>query len=238
MCFNATTSLVTFSISLFCFLSLVYYGIKYNNNYDIFAGIVTLLIGNMQLIEYFLWKNQNCEANGKNQFFSLLIIVTLFLQGIIGSISRVWLFGSTSKYTSSFLSFVFFIGVLYTLFTLYQLNWLNQHKLCSKPSETSCRLVWAPYSLMTHDIYGLVLFVIHLLFYFFLGFFLFGLFDGGYSTGMKKYPLRYSILPVSFFIALLYSYVQTENIIDSADIFGSTWCFMAVAFGVVSLLHV
>ena len=175
MCFNATTSLVTFSISLFCFLSLVYYGIKYNNNYDILAGIVTLLIGNMQLVEYFLWNNQNCEANGKNQFFSLLIIVTLFLQGIVGSISRVWLFGSTSKYTSSFLSFVFFIGVLYTIFTLYQLHWLNQHKLCSKPSETSCRLVWAPHSLMAHDIYGLVLFVINVMFYFFLDFLMGGI---------------------------------------------------------------
>lgn len=236
MCFNATTSLVAFSISLFCFLSLVYYGVKYKNKDDIFAGIVTLLIGNMQLVEYFLWNNQNCEANGKNQFFSLLIVVTLFLQGIVGCISHVWLFAS--KYTLSFLSFLFFIGALYTLFTLYQLHWLNQHKLCSKPSETSCRLVWAPYSLMSHDNYGQVLFVIHLLFYFFFFFFCYGIFGDIYSTSMNNYPLRYTILPVSIIFTFLYSYTKTGSIIDSADIFGSTWCFMAVAFGVVSLLHI
>ena len=234
MCYNATTSLVTFSISLFCFISLVYYGIKYKNNDDIFAGIFTILIGNMQLVEYFLWKNQSC--NDKNHFWSLLIIVTLFLQGIIGSISHIWIFNSKFNYSSQFMSFLFFTGLLYTLFTLYQLNWLNQYKLCSKPSETSCRLVWAPHSLMAHDNYGRILFGIQLFFYFFLLLFLFGLFGGTFLK--TKYPVRYSILPVSFVIALLYSATKIGSMTDSADIFGSTWCFMAVAFGVVSLLHI
>jgi hypothetical protein len=236
MCYNATTSLITFSISLFCFFSLVYYGLKYKNNDDIFAGIVTILIGNMQLVEYFLWKNQSC--NDKNHFWSLLIVVTLFLQGIIGPVSRIWIFDSVSKYTSQFMTLIFFVGLLYTLFTVYQLNWLNQYKLCSKPSETSCRLVWAPYSLMSHDNYGQILFGIHLFFYFFLFLFSYGVFDGASSKSFQKYPVRYSILPVSFVIALLYSHTKTGSIIDSTDTFSSTWCFMAVAFGIVSLLHI
>jgi hypothetical protein len=37
---------------------------------------------------------------------------------------------------------------------------------------------------------------------------------------------------------LLYSATKIGSMTDSADIFGSTWCFMAVAFGVVSLLHI
>jgi len=232
MCYNSTTSLITFSISLFCSLSLVYYGFKYKNNYDIFAGIITILIGNMQLVEYFLWNNQNCGNN--NHFWSLLIIVTLFLQVTIGSISYLWLFSSKEK------NIILLLCFLFGTFTAYQLNWLNQYELCSKPSETSCRLVWSPYSLMAHNNYGQILLCIHLFFYFLLGSFSFGFFD---NTEKKKtfqmYPVRYSILPFTFAIAILYSLVKEGNhIVDSADIFGSTWCFMAVAFGVVSLLHI
>ena len=230
MCFNSTTSLITFSISLFCFMYLVYYGIKYNNKEDIFAGIVTILIGNMQLLEYFLWDNQTCGS--MNHFLSLLILVTLVSQVIIGSFSYIWLFGS--KYATH----IFWIIFLYILFTMYQLNWLNQHKLCSKPSDKSCRLVWAPYSLMAHDNYGILLFGIHLFFYFFLFLYSCGVFDRKLMNFVKEYPVRYTILPITLSIALIYSYIKEENYIDSSDTFGSTWCFMAVAFGIVSIFHI
>ena len=57
MCYSETTSLVAFSISVICFSYLLYYGLKTDNKYDIFAAIVTILIGFMQLIEFFLWRN-------------------------------------------------------------------------------------------------------------------------------------------------------------------------------------
>jgi len=84
MCFNATTSLITFTISLMSSMYLVYNGIHENNKNDILFGILVILIGLMQLIEYFLWNNQKC--NKINHVFSLLIIVVLYLQGIITSL--------------------------------------------------------------------------------------------------------------------------------------------------------
>ena len=237
MCYNATTSLITFSISFFCVIYLVSYGIKNKNNSDIFAGIVSILIGNMQLVEYFLWKNQTCDKI--NHFFSLFIIVTLVSQGIVGSFFYILLFGS--HYTKSFLSMIVFTGILYLLFTVYQIDWLNKRVLCSKPSETSCRLVWAPYQLLAHNKdNGKWLLFIHLLFYFFFFLFCSGLYYGNVQSSFYKYkyPVRCSILPVSFIIAHFYSLMNTNNTIDSWDIFGSTWCFMAVAFGIVSVLHI
>ena len=234
MCYNATTSLITFSISFFCFVYLVSYGIKNKNNSDVFAGIVSVLIGNMQLVEYFLWKNQKCDKI--NHFFSLLIIVTLVLQVIVGSFFYILLFGS--QYTKSFLSTIVFIGILYLLFTVYQIDWLNKRGLCSKPSETSCRLVWAPYQVLAHHKNeGQLLLFIHLFFYFFLFLFSSGYYGSGFNT-KYYYPVRYSILPVSLIIAIFYSLMNTNKTIDTWDIFGSTWCFMAVAFGMVSILHI
>lgn len=126
MCFNQTTSLITFSISLICFIYLLYYGISHKNKYDIFAATLTILIGSMQLIEYFLWGSQKCSKI--NHFYSLSIMVLLYLQGVLGSLVFMYLFGNqlkTSLNTMLNKGILFCIGI-YTAFTIYLLSWLNQ----------------------------------------------------------------------------------------------------------------
>ena len=237
MCFNQTTSLITFSISLVCFVYLMYYGIMNKNKYDILAAVWTILIGSMQLIEYFLWGSQSCSKNDSNHFFSLLIIFVLFLQVTVGSIVFMYLFADrTQQWLSNII--LWNIG-LYTAFTIYVLNWLNQRSLCSKPMDGSCRLVWAPFQTMVNDIYGRILILIFLSFYFFLGMYSFGGFKmifGKSPDGVFKYPLRYSLLSFTLMISLLYVFITNGK--NLADTFGSTWCFLAVAFGIVSCLHV
>ena len=78
MCFDANTSLATFSIS---FLSAAYLYNK-NNKLDKFLAVVTILIGLMQLLEFFIWRNQQCSQI--NHMLSLLIIVLLTIQPILG----------------------------------------------------------------------------------------------------------------------------------------------------------
>lgn len=238
MCFNQTTSLLTFSISLVCFVYLMYYGIMNKNKYDLLAAVWTILIGSMQLIEYFLWGSQNCQSDkNRNHFFSLLIMVVLFLQTSIGSIVFMYLFADR---TQQWLSNIILLNiVVYTAFTIYVLNWLNQRSLCSKPMNGSCRLVWAPFQTLVNDIYGRILILIFLYFYFLLGIYSFGGFKvifGKSPDGFFKYPLRYSLLPFTFMISLLYLFITNGK--NIADTFGSTWCFLAVAFGIVSCLHV
>jgi len=234
MCFNQTTSLITFSISLVCFVYLLYYGISHKNKYDLFAAVLTILIGSMQLIEYFLWGNQKCSQT--NHRFSLLIMVVLYLQVVLGSILFMYLF--SSKSVQWFSNFIWICIGFYTLFTLYLLYWLNQHPLCSKPMGGSCRLVWAPFQTLVNDSYGRILFLIFFSLYFLLGSYAFGgcqWFTGKMFDGHFKYPLRYSLLSFTFIIAALYAFLTNGK--DVVDIFGTSWCFLAVAFGVVSVLH-
>jgi len=249
MCFNATTSLLTFSISVLCFGYLLYYGIKKNNNYDVFASIVVILIGLMQLIEYFLWKNQNCSLNINNHFWSIMIMVLLALQPIVTCAAYKFLFKSANMILNNIM---FVICFIYVIFTGYLVYFLNKKNLCSRPSNKSCRLEWGPFKELTvftklkqvdftyNNLYKFILFVIFFAVYFLLFGYSFGWYDtllkGKFFEGYIKYPVRYSVLPITYLYSLIYSYYQEGT--TWVDIFGSFWCFNAVAFGIVSILHI
>ena len=81
MCFNSNTSVVAFIISVACSIYLYMNGINTNSKCYLRFSAIVFLIGSMQLVEYFLWENQGC--NNMNHIFSLFIMVTLTLQGMI-----------------------------------------------------------------------------------------------------------------------------------------------------------
>jgi len=240
MCFNATTSLITFTISLMSSIYLLYNGIYKNNKNDILFGILVILIGLMQLIEYFLWNNQKC--NKKNHMFSLSIIVVLYLQGIITSLAYYKLYPN-NRFFKSYITIPFYI--LYTIFTGYLLYWLNSKKLCSKPSNKSCRLKWGPYTALSKNY---LLFITHLFFYNTIGTSIFLEFLLMNNKDICKYLCRFLFLPITASLALLYViFVEINNkfilinplkILDYADVFGSLWCFIAVFLGIVGVLHI
>jgi hypothetical protein len=207
MCFNQTTSLITFSISVVCFTYILYNGIKNKNKYDLFAALITILIGLMQLIEFFLWGNQSCSFS-INHFFSLLITVVLYLQALLGSL--LYLHWFQNSYPTWFKKMIYSLNAVYFVFVLYLLSWLNQERLCSQPAEGSCRLVWAPFAKMTSSSWGLFLSSIFFFFYFFLGSLGFGFLDKLFlnriNPGILLYPVRYSLLSITFLIATLYSF--------------------------------
>ena len=66
MCFNEKISMNVFIFGILCSLYLINRGIKKNNGNDKLYGILLILISFMQLIEYFLWKNQK-SCNKINQ---------------------------------------------------------------------------------------------------------------------------------------------------------------------------
>jgi hypothetical protein len=95
MCFDQKSSLFAFSISVFCFVYLVYYGIKNNNKYDILAGVDTIAIGLIQLTEFFLLGVQDCEKTNANHYISLLIMFVLYIQILIFVFMNIYLFPIT-----------------------------------------------------------------------------------------------------------------------------------------------
>ena len=76
MCYNATTSLFTFSLIIISTIYLIYR--NYPN--DRWVAIVFILTGIMQLLEYFMWKDQSC---GKiNHIATMLALLLLMIQPI------------------------------------------------------------------------------------------------------------------------------------------------------------
>ena len=123
MCFNSETSLLTFSISAVCFLYLFNRGIQTKNKNDVFLSILTILIGLMQIIEFFLWKNQDC--NIINHYFSLLIIFLLFLQGTIINLVYLKLYPGDSFFSTNFVKTTIFIYSIFIIRCSLSISYLN-----------------------------------------------------------------------------------------------------------------
>lgn len=242
MCFDKTTSLTTFTVSLLCSAYLLYNGITTKNKNDIFLGILTILVGFIQLIEYILWNNQEC--NKTNHYASLAIIVVLFLQGIILNIVYFYLFPHKKYPYKIKQNIIIFFGLLYTLFIIYSISWLNKTQLCSQPSSKSERLTWAPFKEFNKN---KILSMLFSFFYFLMAWFIF--INCFYSNMdmLTKYPLRYSILLITFIIALIYTCISETtkgerwlsyiNVYNHSNVFGSMWCFLSVVVGIIGVLH-
>ena len=181
----------------------------------------------MQLIEFFLWKNQK-----SNHIFSLFIIILLFFQIFITFIVYYTLFPSNKIFNKNT---ILFYLVTYTIFTLYLLYYLNQTTLYSKPAKNSCRLAWAPYTfLIKHNI---PLLLIHLFLYF-SGMIMIAI---EYKNANNNYWIRSLYLPITCILCLFFVIVNESSSILSLnyiDVFGTVWCFTAVFLGIISLLHI
>lgn len=239
MCFDASTSITTFSISLTTATYLYY--IEKNNKNNKFFAVVLFLIGLMQLLEFFLWKNQSCNYN--NHVFSLLILVLITLQPIIGMNYYSYLF----KPTLFNKQLVLIYSILYTIFTSYILSKLNKVKLCSKPTKKSCRLNWDSFNKLSKTFPRYIALL-------FFGFY-FGpqLLMGvdmfiNNKKDILKYPIRHAFLPFTFLVTLIYVCnkqdifkkfaIDPSVYLEYTDVWGSMWCFMAAFLGIIGLFNI
>jgi len=127
------------------------------------------------------------------------------------------------------------------------MQYLNKFKLCSKPSETSCRLKWAPYTTLAQN--NLPALIIHLIFYAAAGAIIFFETIHTNLADVFKYKCRYAALPLIFILSVIYIICREINnafrllsnpfmFLDYFDVFGSIFCFSAVFLGIVSVLHI
>lgn len=253
MCFNDTVSFITFSIGVVCFAYLLYRGIKTKEKNDILASVFTILVAFMQLIEFFLWRNQEC--NVWNHSFSLLIIFLLFLQGTVSNVLYMQLYPEKSFFSHSFVYGTIFI---YALVLFSCITTLQKYSLCSKPSKTSCRLIWDSLAKLDYPQH-------RYLYFWFLFFYLFMyviIFVNSYYSKnnlVTKYPIRYWFVFITLVLAFFYVsftsyYLQKINaawqhknlpkiinqmfLLTSSDVYGSMWCFLGAFFGIVAVLKI
>ena len=76
MCYNQTISFLTFTIMAISTIYLIYR--NYPN--DRWVAIVFISAGIMQLLEYFMWKDQSCGR--MNHLATMLALLLLFIQPI------------------------------------------------------------------------------------------------------------------------------------------------------------
>ena len=243
MCFNSSTSLVAFIISVACSAYLYYNGTVHNNKSDVFFSAVVFLIGSMQLVEYFLWENQKCDKT--NHIFSLFIVVVLTFQTIIWCLVYYYLYPKNRYFNNTIIMSYIFICICFFAYMMY---YLKKFKLCSRPSATSCRLKWAPYELMASN--NVMMFFIHIALYSSLGLIIGVEIIRNHLEDVFKYKMRYLFIPVAFILSSLYVLIKEINLsvnviknpysllfLPYADVFGSVFCFSAVLLGIISVLH-
>ena len=240
MCFDAKTSAITFTIGALSSIYLFYNGIKTNNKANKLFSLVVILTSLMQLIEYFLWKNQKCKKT--NHMFSLLIIVVLILQPILDCSYYYYLYKDKSIIS---LKLLLIYITIFSISGIFLINWLNKMQLCSTPSKKSCRLHWDPFTKLSK--YKSI-FLFMMLLYFI------GPLWVGYDLTFfnnklfKRYPIRFLFLPISLLLTGLYILIKKQSILKFSktpvntaleyfDTFGSLWCFWAVFLGLICILE-
>lgn len=227
MCFNASASITTFLMSFGLSSYLIFLGIKQNNKSDIFNSFIGYLIGFMQLLEYFVWKNQNNFKN--NHILTLLINFLLYLQPVIMSLLYIFLFvrNTTIKLI------IWLLVFLYSIYQYYLLNYLNKYTLTTKPSKKSCRLEWGVDKFFDLNQKNKILGNIFYGFYYGIIFFIF-LISFFLNTKLKN-SFGIVFLVITWILAHLYSNIKQEKN-NKNYIFGSVWCFLAVAYPLVIIL--
>ena len=237
MCFDAKTSLLTFSVSVTTAIYLFYQSFKDRSKNSKFFSVVIIFIGLMQLLEFFIWSNQTCDNTNHN--LSLLILVLITLQPIVGLNYYNYLFKSFNQH------YVTMYSIIYGLFTFYILNYLKKIKQCSRPTKESCRLHWDSFKKLV------TLFSKQSCWLFFLLYFGPQLLMGfdlikNKTNVVIKYPVRHFFLPVTFLATLFYVCYERNLLkkmvlnpsiyLEHTDAWGSMWCFMAAFLGIISIL--
>ena len=239
MCFDAKTSLLTFSVSVTTAIYLFYQSFKDRSKNSKFFSVVIIFIGLMQLLEFFIWSNQTCDNTNHN--LSLLILVLITLQPIVGLNYYNYLFKSFNQH------YVTMYSIIYGLFTTYILKHLKKIKQCSRPTKESCRLHWDSFKKFVTLFSKISCWLFFILYFgpqLLMGF---DLIKNKTNTVMK-YPIRHFFLPVTFLATLFYVCYERNLLkkmvldpsiyLEHTDAWGSMWCFMAAFLGIISILKI
>jgi hypothetical protein len=121
MCINEKVSLSTF---LICSLSCIYL-FKRNNKNDRWVAIMFGYLGSMQLLEYLMWKDQEC--NGLNQFATDIGFIHNILQPLVSLlIAYYFTDGKLSPY-------IYILFIIYLTTSLPEIIKMKKSGQCSRP---------------------------------------------------------------------------------------------------------
>jgi len=127
MCYSTTSSLLTFAVMALSTIFLIYR--NYPN--DRWVSIVFISVGIMQLLEYFMWKDQSCRK--KNHIATMLALLLLMIQPIAVLIGAYY-FGDLVFDRKKLTPIIWIYGIIIGIFAINWINFANKKRLCSRPS--------------------------------------------------------------------------------------------------------
>lgn len=223
MCFNKETSITVYLFGLVCSIYLMYRGVTKKINIDIYASILLFFIAKMQLIEYFLWKNQKCNFN--NKLASSFIIPLLYIQILVIYLMYLY-FNKLTPFINNKTKTISFLIIIFTIVTIYMIYILTQNfdKICSLKDTPSCRLIWKPFEFLYNHNYIILLFI---LLYFLVGI---------PCIPDQKTFFRNYIFRITIILAIIYAIFYKG--IHFVILFSGVWCFLCGLYGPVCILNI
>lgn len=219
MCFNEEVSIMLFIMGVLTGIKIIYKGInnKQKNKYYIKLGTITFLVSFMQLLEYVLWKNQEC--NKTNKIASYLVFILLTIQPIGCLIGAYY---SNSLYSANLTRLLVLLCIFILVVSTYFLFYVfPDTPLCSIKDEKSCRLEWAPMT-EAYD-HNSILCTIHVFVYIAVMVLVDYKFirKGNWSMSVT------GIMGLAFFSTIIYTFMSNRD--NFISIYGSFYCFLVVA---------
>ena len=127
MCYSTTTSLLTFAVMAISTIYLIYR--NYPN--DRWVAIVFISAGLMQLLEYFMWKDQSCGKT--NHIATMLAFIVLLIQPIAVLIGAYY-FGDLVIDRKKLAPIIWIYGIIIGIFAINWINYVSKKRLCSRPN--------------------------------------------------------------------------------------------------------
>jgi hypothetical protein len=127
MCYNQTTSFLTFTIMAISTIYLIYR--NYPN--DRWVAIVFISAGLMQLLEYFMWKDQSCGL--MNHLATIGALLLLLIQPI-AILFGAYYFGDLVIDRRKLAPIIWIYGIIIGIFGINWINYASKKRLCSRPN--------------------------------------------------------------------------------------------------------
>lgn len=127
MCYSTKISLLTFTVMAFSTIYLIYR--NYPN--DRWFSIIFISAGIMQLVEYFMWRNQYCGLT--NHLATIGAFLLLLIQPI-ATIIGAYFFGNLVVDRKKLLPIIWIYGIIIGIFAIIGINYGMKNRLCSLPN--------------------------------------------------------------------------------------------------------
>ena len=127
MCYNTTISLLTFVVMTISTIFLIYR--NYPN--DRWFAIIFISAGIMQLLEYFMWKDQVCgKINHFATFFAFIVLLIQPIAVLLGA----YYFGDLVFDRKKLVPIIWIYGIIIGIIGINWINFGSKKKICSHPN--------------------------------------------------------------------------------------------------------